>query len=138
MTFAALTAAQRPYSVGPQLTAAMNYLAGCHGLRKRAVEETVETFFEVPIALGTVANLEQEMSAALAQPHEQARQAVAKAPRQRLARFEQEEMAPDRCLGRGLQVNLPAHPLLAMKCGESWSGIRSPSARLDAAAVNSG
>lgn len=80
VTFATLDAPQRAHSVGPQLTAAMSYLAGCHGLSKRAVEETVETLFEVPIALGTVANLEQEMSAALTVPHEEARQAVAAAP----------------------------------------------------------
>ncbi len=80
VTFARIPAEQRAHSIGPQLTAAMTYLVGCHGLSKRAVEETTETLFEVPVALGTVANLEQEMSEALAAPHEEARQAVEQAP----------------------------------------------------------
>jgi hypothetical protein len=44
------------------------------------VDEVVETMLDVPMALGTVSNLEQEMSAALAQPHGEARQAVQDAP----------------------------------------------------------
>ncbi len=79
VTYASIPAEHRAHSIGPQLTAAMAYLAGCHGLSKRAVEETTETFFEVPVALGTVANLEQEMSAALAAPHEEARRTVERA-----------------------------------------------------------
>jgi transposase len=47
---------------------------------KRGVAEIVETVFGVPIRLGTVANLEQEMSAALAPAHAEAQQAVQAAP----------------------------------------------------------
>ncbi len=36
---------------------------------KRGIEEFVETVFATPIALGSVSNLEQEMSAALAPAH---------------------------------------------------------------------
>lgn len=64
------------HSVGPRLTAVLSYLSGCHGLSKRAVEEISEAVFEAPVALGTVANLEQEMSAALAAPHQEAVAAV--------------------------------------------------------------
>ncbi len=53
----------RAHSVGPQLSAAVGYLVGCQGMSKRGVEETCEALFGVPIALGTVANLEREMSA---------------------------------------------------------------------------
>ena len=66
----------RAHSVGPNLTATLSYLTGCHGRSKRAVEESVETVFGAPIALGTVANLEQEVSAALAPAHQEAVQAV--------------------------------------------------------------
>jgi transposase len=47
---------------------------------KRGVEEIAAAVFDAPIALGTVANLEQEMSAALAVAHQQAQAAVAAAP----------------------------------------------------------
>jgi transposase len=58
----------------------MAYLVGACGLSKRRVEEVVETVFEVPIALGTVAKLEQEMSAALEPAHQEALAAVQQAP----------------------------------------------------------
>jgi transposase len=64
------------HSVGPRLTATLSYFAGCHGVSKRGVEEIAAAVFAAPIALGTVANLEQEMSAALAAPHQEAVRAV--------------------------------------------------------------
>jgi transposase len=64
------------HSVGPRLTATLSYFTGCHGVSKRGVEEIAAAVFDAPIALGTVANLEQEMSAALAVPHQQAIAAV--------------------------------------------------------------
>jgi transposase len=66
--------------IGERLGAAMSYLAACPHVSKRGVEEVVETIFGTPISLGTVANLEQEMSQALAAPHAQAQQAVQQAP----------------------------------------------------------
>ncbi len=66
----------RQHSIGPGLAAAMAYLAGCHQVSKRGVEEIVESLFEVPVALGTVSNLEQEMSEALAPIHAAAVEAV--------------------------------------------------------------
>jgi transposase len=68
------------HSIGPGLAAATGYLAGCHQVSKRGLEEIVETLFEVPIALGTIANLEQELSAALAPAHAEAVAAVRQAP----------------------------------------------------------
>jgi transposase len=64
------------HSVGPRLTATLSYFSGCHGISKRGVEEIAEAVFDAPLALGTVANLEQEMSAALAAPHQEAVAAV--------------------------------------------------------------
>lgn len=67
-------------SVGPRLTAALSYLTGCHGLSKRNVEEIAQALFDAPVSLGTVANLEQEVSAALVGAHEEALQAIRAAP----------------------------------------------------------
>jgi transposase len=80
VTRATIPEAIRAHSVGPRLTAALSYLAGCHGVSKRGLEEISAAMFQVPIALGTVANLEQEMSAALVPAHRQAIEAVRQAP----------------------------------------------------------
>jgi transposase len=64
---------------GPRLTATLSFLSGVVHASKRGIEEFVETVLRVPIALGTVSNLEQEMSAALATAHAEARQAVQEA-----------------------------------------------------------
>jgi transposase len=69
----------RAHSVGPRLTATLSYFSGCHGLGKRGVEEIAAAVFDAPVSLGTVVNLEQEMSAALAAPHQEAVTAVRQA-----------------------------------------------------------
>jgi transposase len=79
VTRAAIPRAILAHSVGPMLTATLSYFTGCHGMSKRGVEEVAEAIFHAPIALGTVANLEQEMSAALAAPHAEALEAVRQA-----------------------------------------------------------
>jgi|SRR6516165_476502 transposase len=80
LTRATIPAEVRAHSVGPRLTAVLSYLVGCHGVSKRGVEEIAQAVFEAPVALGTVANLEQEVSAALAPAHAQALAAVQQAP----------------------------------------------------------
>lgn len=70
----------RAHSVGPRLSALCSYLVGGHGVSKRGVEEIARDVFGAPIALGTVANLEQETSAALAPAYQQAIAAVREAP----------------------------------------------------------
>jgi len=79
VTYATIPADIRAFSVGPRLTATLSYFTGCHGLSKRGVEEIAATVFAAPIALGTVANLEQEVSAALAPAHQQALETVRQA-----------------------------------------------------------
>jgi transposase len=64
------------HSVGPRLSATLSYFSGCHGVSKRGVEEIAAAVFDAPLSLGTVANLEQEVSAALASAHEEALAAV--------------------------------------------------------------
>lgn len=76
LTQAVIPAAIRQHSTGPRLTATLSYFTGCHGISKRGVEEIVETVFQVPIALGTVSNLEQEVAAALKPAHAEAIAAV--------------------------------------------------------------
>jgi transposase len=80
LNHAAIPEAIRAHSVGPRLTATLSYLAGSHGMSKRAIEEVAEAIFETPIALGTVANLEQEVCTALAGAHKEALDEVATAP----------------------------------------------------------
>ena len=69
----------RAHSVGPRLTGTLSYLTGNLGMSKRNVEELAADVFGAPISLGTVAALEQEVSAALAVPHQQALEAVRQA-----------------------------------------------------------
>jgi transposase len=80
VTRAAIPGDVLAHSVGPHLTAVIGYLTGDQGMSKRGVEEVVEQIFGVPIALGTVSNLEQELSAALAVAHTEATDAVRDAP----------------------------------------------------------
>ena len=75
-THATIPQAIRQHSIGPRLTATLSYFSGCHGVSKRGVEEIAEAVFGVPIALGTVSNLEQEVSAALQPAHAEAIAAV--------------------------------------------------------------
>ena len=66
----------RAHVIGPRLAAVMSYLTGRHHLSRRAVEELVETAFEVPVALGTVIALEAETTAALAGAYHEVREEV--------------------------------------------------------------
>lgn len=79
VTEVAIPAQLRAHSVGPRLTATLSYLTGCHGLSKRGVEEIAATVFRAPLALGTVPNLEQEVSAALAPAYQEALETVRQA-----------------------------------------------------------
>lgn len=69
----------RNHVCGPRLTATLSFLSGVLHASRRGIEEFVETVLGVPISLGTVSNLEQEMSAALAQAHTEAQAAVQQA-----------------------------------------------------------
>src|SRR5437773_4136748 len=72
VSYATIPAEIRGHSVGPRLTATLSYFTGCQGISKRGVEEIAETVFAAPISLGTVANLEQEVSTALGPAHQEA------------------------------------------------------------------
>jgi transposase len=70
----------KAHSVGPRLAATLGYLAGSHRASTRGLEEISADVFDVPISLGTVANLRTEVSAALAPAHAEAVQVVRAAP----------------------------------------------------------
>jgi transposase len=70
----------RADALGPRLAATVTYLSGCQHVSKRGLEEVVEAVFDVPVSLGTLARLEQQMSGALAEPHRQIAALVQAAP----------------------------------------------------------
>ena len=75
-TWSEIPADVRAHVFGPNLTALVAYLSVfCRG-SKRIIEEFIETVFQIPLSLGTVANLEQETCAALSAPYQEAQQAV--------------------------------------------------------------
>ena len=57
---------------GPRLQAMMAVCTGSYHLSKRMTEELVSDFFGVDLSLGSVSNLEQETSEAIAEPHAEA------------------------------------------------------------------
>jgi transposase len=59
---------------GPRLQAFIGLCTGCYHLSKRQVEELLTTAFNIPICLGSIANIEQRVSAALAAPVAEAKQ----------------------------------------------------------------
>ena len=76
VTWAKIPREIRAHVCGPRRTATMAFLSGALHTSKRGIEEFVETVLRVPLALGTISNLEQEMSAALAAAHTEAQRAV--------------------------------------------------------------
>jgi transposase len=80
VSHAAIPHALKAHGIGPRLTAALAYLAGGHHVSCRGPEELARDLFEVPLALGTVAHLRGQVSAALAPAHAEALAAVRAAP----------------------------------------------------------
>jgi transposase len=76
----AIPAQIRAAAFGPRLTAVVSYLGGCQHVSQRGLEEVVETVFGVPLALGSVAVLQQQTSQALAPAYQQITTAVQAAP----------------------------------------------------------
>jgi transposase len=80
LTYAKIPDDLRRCTVGPRLAASLAYLCGSPHVSRRGLEEIADTLFQAPIALGTVSNLEAEMTAALEPAYTQAQQAVRDAP----------------------------------------------------------
>ena len=131
VTTAAIPADIRAVHVGPRLTAMMAFMAGAQGDSQRTIETFVETVIGVPIALGSVANLQQEMSDALAIAYQQARQAVAEADVKHLDETGWKEQGKKRWLWTGAIASAvvflihPRRNLTALKdlLGQTMSGI---------------
>ena len=70
----------RANCAGPKLAGAVAFMGGFLHASKRAIQETCETLFGVPLALGTVSNFDAEMSTALAAEHTVVLEAVRAAP----------------------------------------------------------
>jgi transposase len=70
----------KAHSVGPRLAATLAYLTGRHHVSHRGLEEIAGDVFDVPLSLGTVAHLHEQMSQALAPAHAQALAVVREAP----------------------------------------------------------
>lgn len=131
VTQAAIPEAIRAHSVGAKLTGTLSYLSGCHGVSKRGVEEIAAAIFDAPVSLGTVANLEQEVSAALAPAHEEAKQAVREAEIKHLDETGWKENGRKRWLWVAATASVVVfliHTLrntraLRKLLGEAWTGI---------------
>ena len=59
-------------SFGPRIQATVGYLTGRMGVSQRDVEEAMDALFHTDLALGSVSAVEQNVSAALSQPVEEA------------------------------------------------------------------
>lgn len=59
-------------SFGPKLAATGSFLTGACGISRRQVGEVFEDVLGVPISVGSVSNLEKEMSTAMTEVHEEA------------------------------------------------------------------
>jgi transposase len=66
----------KAHSIGPRLAATLAYLTGSHHVSQRGLEEIAADVFDVPLSVGTVANLQAQVSTALAPAHAEALAAV--------------------------------------------------------------
>lgn len=67
-------------SFGPRVQATVGYLTGRMGISQRDVEEAMDALFHTDLALGSVSAMEQNASAALSQPVEEAHTYVRQQP----------------------------------------------------------
>ena len=75
-----IPAAIRAQAFGPRLAAVLSYLSGSQYVSQRGLEDVSEVVFGVPLSLGTVTALQQQMSAALQPAHREIAQEVRAAP----------------------------------------------------------
>jgi transposase len=79
-TRASLPAGVPTGQFGPRLQAIVALSSGAYKMSKREIEQMVEDFFGVPISLGSIANLEQATSEAIAAPVAEVAQAIQQQP----------------------------------------------------------
>jgi transposase len=79
------TRAQLPSGVptgnfGPRLQAMVSVCSGAYRMSKRQIEELIENFFGVAVSLGSIANLEQATSEAVAAPVDEVARTIREQP----------------------------------------------------------
>lgn len=79
-TRAALPTGVAATQFGPRLQAMVSLCSGDYKMSKREIERLVEDFFGIPIALGSISDLEQATSEAIAVPVAQVAQAIQQEP----------------------------------------------------------
>jgi transposase len=70
----------RAHAFGPRLAAVLGYLQGSHHLSHRGLEEVSEVVFGVPLSLGSVSALREQLGEALAPAHQEIADEVRPAP----------------------------------------------------------
>lgn len=70
----------RAQAFGPRLAAVLSYLSGSQYVSQRGLEDVAEVVFGVPLSLGSVTALQEQMSQALEPAHQQIAAAVRPAP----------------------------------------------------------
>jgi hypothetical protein len=76
----AIPAEVRAHTFGPRLAAVLGYLSGSHHVSHRGLEEIAEVVFGVPLSLGTITALQEQMSRALLPAHGEIAEQVREAP----------------------------------------------------------
>jgi transposase len=80
VTREAIPAEIRAHAFGPRLAAVLGYLQGSHHASHRGLEEIAEVVFGVPLSLGSVTALQEQLSGALAPAHDEIAAEVRPAP----------------------------------------------------------
>src|SRR5436190_5670750 len=80
VTREAIPAQIRAHAFGPRLAAVLGYLQGSHYVSHRGLEEISEVVFDVPLSLGSVTALQEQLSAALLPAHQEIAAEVRPAP----------------------------------------------------------
>lgn len=70
----------RAQAFGPRLAAVLSYLSGTQYVSQRGLEDVCEVVFGVPLSLGSITSLQEQMSQALGPAHQQIAEEVRPAP----------------------------------------------------------
>jgi transposase len=80
VTREAIPAEIRAHAFGPRLAATLSYLNGSQYVSQRGLEDVCDVIFGVPLSLGSVTALQEQMSQALAPAHQEIANEVRSAP----------------------------------------------------------
>jgi transposase len=80
VTRQAIPAEIRAQAFGPRLAAVLSYLSGSQYVSQRGLEDVAEVVFGVPLSLGSITALQEQMSAALEPAHQEIAHEVRQAP----------------------------------------------------------